>query len=95
MANVKTGRDWTTEETYWRENFRDRPYFEQGRNYDYYQPAYQFGYNAADRYEGEEWEAIESDLERDWDQYDNRGQSTWAQIKQAVRDAWDRVTGNS
>jgi uncharacterized protein YjbJ (UPF0337 family) len=37
---------------------------------------------------------VEPDLERDWDRYEARGQSTWQQIKGAVKDAWDRVVGN-
>jgi hypothetical protein len=27
--------------------------------------------------------------------YDHRAQSTWEQMKNAVRDAWDRVTGKT
>ena len=28
-----------------------------------------------------------------WERYEHRGQSTWESIKDAVRDAWHRVTG--
>ncbi len=34
------------------------------------------------------------DLQRDWDRFEHRGQSTWEHMKAAVRDAWDRVTGH-
>ena len=37
---------------------------------------------------------VETDLQRDSNRYEHRGQSTWEQIKSAVRDAWDRVTGS-
>jgi hypothetical protein len=30
---------------------------------------------------------------RDSSSYSYRGKSTWQQVKDAVRDAWDRVTG--
>ena len=64
------------------------------RDFGFYRPAYRFGYEASDRYQGEDWDDVESNLRRDWDKYNDRGESTWEQIKGAVRDAWDRVTGN-
>jgi hypothetical protein len=87
--------DWNAEDTYWRTNYRTRPYASTGgRDYDYYKPGYRYGFDAASRYQGRRWEEVESELGRDWDRYEHRGQSTWQQMKDAVRDAWDRVTGN-
>ena len=94
MANTGTRTDWTTEDAYWRENYTRRPYFETGRDYEFYGPAYRFGYDATDRYSGKQWNDVEPDLRRDWDRYEYRGQSTWEQIKNAVKDAWDRMVGN-
>jgi len=93
MANTNTRNDWTDEDTYWQQNYRNRPYFRQDQSYDVYQPGYRFGYESANRYQDRNWDDVESDLSRDWDRYEHRGQSTWDQIKGAVRDAWDRVTG--
>jgi hypothetical protein len=88
-------RRWDDEDVYWRSNYSTRPYATSGaRDYDYYRPGYRYGYEAANRYSGRNWEDIESDLSRDWDRYEGRGTSTWEQMKAAVRDAWDRVTGN-
>mgnify|MGYP006182844913 CR=1 FL=1 len=36
---------------------------------------------------------VESDLRTGWSSYEHRGMSTWEQIKDAVRDGWDRVMG--
>jgi hypothetical protein len=87
--------DWDQEDQYWQKTYRSRPY---GSNttYDQWQPAYRFGYESAGRYSGRSWNEVERDLERDWDTYGYRGdnRSTWQQIKDAARDAWDRVTGN-
>ena len=94
MAEVSSHSDWTDEETYWQENYKNRPYVGQGQDYDSFAPAYRFGYDARDRYQDRSWDDVESDLGRDWNQYENRGQSTWEQMKGAVRDAWDRMTGN-
>jgi len=94
MANIKTRSDWRTEDAYWRENYKGRPYYQSGYDYEDYGPAYRFGYDASDRYSGKQWNDVERDLERDWGSYEQRGQSTWEQIKAAVRDAWDRMVGN-
>jgi hypothetical protein len=84
---------WTDEEQYWRTNYNTRPYAK-GSSYDNLSGGYRYGYESANRYSGRSWNDVESDLQRDWDRYEYRGQSTWQQVKDAVRDAWDRVTGN-
>jgi hypothetical protein len=94
MANTRTQSHWRTEDAYWREHFRNRPYAQAGREYDYYSPAYHFGYEASDRYSGRSWNDVEADLEHDWERYEYRGASTWQQMKNAVKDAWDRMVGN-
>ena len=83
---------WDDEDRYWRENYSSRPYAT-GSTYDALSPGYRYGFESAQRYRGRKWAEIESDLERDWPTYSYRGKSTWQQVKDAVRDAWDRVTG--
>ena len=95
MADRNDRMGWDDEDTYWRSNFRNRPYASSGgRDYEHYQPAYRYGYESANRYQNKSWTDVESDLSRNWNSYENRGTSTWEQVKDAVRDAWDRVTGN-
>ena len=85
--------DWNTEDAYWRENCKSRPYA--GTNdYNYYQPGYRYGYEAANRYRDRTWADVEPELSRSWDTYEYRGKSTWEQMKATVRDAWDRITGH-
>jgi hypothetical protein len=84
--------NWTDEDRYWRTNYGSRPYAT-GRDYDTLSGGYRYGVEAADRYPGRSWNDVESDLQRDWDTYQYRGGSTWEQMKDAVRDAWDRMTG--
>ena len=95
-TGTSTGRsgldDWSVEETYWRQNWNTRPYAQADRNFDYYSPGYRFGYESANRYRGRNFNDVEGDLRRDWDRYEHRGQSTWENMKDAVRDAWNRVT---
>src|SRR5688572_28717593 len=79
--------DWTAEDEYWRTNYRDRPYAS-SYDYDYWQPAYRYGYDSAKRYQGRKWDDVEPDLRSGWERYEHRGTSTWEQVKMAVRDAW-------
>lgn len=83
---------WTDEERYWRENYGARPYAG-GKTFDTLSGGYRYGAEAANQYPGRSWNEIEPDLRREWNTYQYRGQSTWEDIKDAVRDAWDRITG--
>ena len=94
MADTDNQLGWDDEDTYWRTNYRNRPYASSaGRDYDYYQPGYRYGYDAASRYQNRSWNDVESALSRDWNTYEHRGNSTWEQMKDAARDAWDRFLG--
>ncbi|HET7217620.1 MAG TPA: hypothetical protein VFJ02_06210 [Vicinamibacterales bacterium] len=94
MADRNDRFEWEEEDTYWSTNYRNRPYASAGASdYEFYRPGYRYGFEAANRYQGRNWDEVESDLSRSWNTYEYRGQSTWDQIKGAVRDAWDRVTG--
>jgi hypothetical protein len=88
------GLDWTGEEAYWRTNYATRPYIGPNRDFDYWRPAYRYGYDSAVKYPGREWDEVENDLRTGWERFEHRSKSTWEQIKDAVRDGWDRVTGN-
>ena len=91
-AGTFTG-DWNADQSWWRENFRDRPYVVADRLFEYYEPAYECGYLSANRYRGRKFEDIEPVLRTDFDRFERRGESTWDNMKDAVRDAWDKVTG--
>ena len=78
MANS----EWSTEDTYWRENYRSRPYASSGTNdYRVYQPGYRYGCDAANRYSGAA-ARVEADLESAGILREPRP-STWAQISAA------------
>ena len=83
---------WADEDKHWRDSYGTRPYGE-GIDYNILQGGYRYGYESANRHAGKSWNDVETDLERDWDRYEHRGESNWQQVKDAVRDAWDRMTG--
>jgi len=93
MADVNDRFSWTDDDKYWQSNYRNRPYASSGSTeYEFYQPGYRYGFEAANRHEGRNWKDVESDLQKGWNSFEHRGTSTWDQMKDAVRDAWDRVT---
>ncbi len=86
---------WETEDNYWEENFCSRPYALGPDYYDRFRPAYRYGFESARHDLGRSWDDAEPDLRTGWERYQNESgsPSAWEEIKDAVRDAWDRVTG--
>jgi len=86
---------WETEDNYWFENFGSRPYALGPDFYDRFRPGFRYGFESAQHHMGRSWDEAEPDLQRGWDTYEHRGTdpSAWEEIKEAVRDAWERVRG--
>jgi hypothetical protein len=84
---------WETEDNYWEENFSSRPYALGPDYYDRFRPAYRYGFESARDSLGRSWDDAEPDLRSGWERYQEESgtPSAWDQIKDAVRDAWDRV----
>jgi uncharacterized protein (TIGR02271 family) len=70
-------------------------YASAGGRYEDYQPAYQYGYQAASdpRYQGRSWDQVESDLRSDYGR--RYPDSAWERFKDAIRHGWDKVTGKA
>ena len=81
----------TDHETYFRENFRSRPYVVAGKPYEEYQPAYRYGIDARERYQNRTWDQVEADIERGWDKAKGVSKMAWQEAKAAVKDAWHHV----
>lgn len=81
--------DPTEESTYWRENFRSRPYYSDQYDYETYEPAYRMGWEAYDP--SLRFEDRESELQKSWEAGKRNAKLQWDTAKNAARDAWDRV----
>ena len=81
----------TIEDTYWRENYMNRPYYVSGESYDIYQPAYRYGWESYPKYRGRAFDEVESDLQRGWENTKDAASLSWDRAKNATRDAWHRV----
>lgn len=80
----------TAEEAFWRENYQKESYYESGRSFDDYGPAYRLGLSGRQRYE-DPWQAVEPRLATEWET--SRGNSTldWDRATHASHAAWRRV----
>ncbi len=82
------------DDTYYRNDWQTN-YASLGGTYDDYAPAYRYGNEMRRdaRYQGRNWDDVESDLRSDWDtRYGGSGSSTWERMKAAVRSGWNRMT---
>jgi uncharacterized protein (TIGR02284 family) len=80
----------STEEAHWRENYTSEPYFEQGRTFDDYGPAYMHGMNGRLQHETD-WDSAEPRLASEWSNARASSGLDWEQARPASRAAWDRV----
>jgi hypothetical protein len=87
--------DPTAEDAYWRENYRQRSYVDQGSDYETYQPAYRYGWESHSQHSGKRFEDVESDLQSGWNKTKSSARLSWEKAKHAARDAWDRVSGSN
>ena len=80
----------TAEEAFWRDNYNKEPYYEQGRSFDDYSPAYRLGLSGRERYQ-DSWNSAEPNLASEWDT--NRGSSSldWERARPASQAAWSRA----
>ena len=80
----------TAEEAFWRDNYDKEPYYENGRNWDDYSPAYRLGLSGRTRYE-DPWTSVEPRLANEWES--TRGNSTlnWDRASPAAGAAWRRA----
>ena len=80
---------WSTHDNAFRSHY-NQYYGTTGRNYDYYQPGYRYGYELANdqRYSGRDWSLIEADVRRDWEA---TGRGAWEEFKDSIRHGWNEV----
>lgn len=87
---VAEGVNPTQEDAYWRENYRKETYYDAGRSYDDYGPAYEFGWTGrAER--GTDFELVEPALASEWSTRRGSSKLDWADARPATRAAWERA----
>lgn len=92
-GTASTTDDWNTYDSYYREHYTDT-YGNRGRDYNFYAPAYRYGYQMAhdDRYANyDSWDQVEADARSGWEKTKDAAQGTWEDFKDAVRSGWEGV----
>lgn len=83
--------DPTREDAYWRDEYANRDYYEDGVAYDSYAPAYQYGWESRARYSDKSWADVEPELQQGWESQHTSSDLKWKKARRASRDAWDRI----
>jgi hypothetical protein len=82
--------DPTIDDNWLRENFSSRPYVKEGETFDTFTPAYRYGATAESKYGDADFDSMDEELERDWEESDAAG-LPWPRARGAVKDAYDRT----
>lgn len=80
----------TAEDAYWRERYTEEPYYEKGRSYEDYAPAYRLGVQGRTKYDGS-FDDAQNDLASEWTSRREGSSLDWPQAQHASRAAWSRV----
>jgi uncharacterized protein (TIGR02284 family) len=80
----------TAEEAYWRDNYSKEPYYEKGRDFDDYGPAYRLGLNGRES-SPDAWESVEPRLASEWDRNRESSSLDWQRASPASQAAWLRA----
>ena len=79
------------EESFWRAQYRSRPYVTYGAREDDYIPAYRYGIDASLQFPDRSFADIEELLSRNWDRARGNSKLKWNKAKLAAQDAWTRM----
>lgn len=80
----------SAEDAHWRSAYDREAYYEAGRPYDDYRPAYELGWSSrASR--NESFDTIEPGLATEWDRLRGSSSLDWERARPATRAAWERV----
>lgn len=73
----------------WRQHYQTN-YVNTGKKFDYYEPAYRYGYTLRNdkRYSGWDWNRLEPEARRTWEK---DHPNTWEQFKAAIRNGWEDI----
>lgn len=80
----------TAHEAYWRDNYTNEPYYQAGRNFDDYGPAYRLGLSGYTEYRGD-FAGSDARLADAWESRREGSTLSWNDARRASRAAWERA----
>lgn len=78
------------QDSYWREQHVNEPYFDPQRNYDDYAPAYRLGWEHRARTGAAAFDEHEAALREQWEHFRAQSRLSWAEAQHAARASWER-----
>jgi phage tail tape-measure protein len=88
---VAESYDPTVETSYWKDEYRNRPYYNSKYSYEHYEPAYRAGWESYDAGTKADWQAREAAAREQWENEGGHTHMTWEEARNASQDAYDRV----
>jgi hypothetical protein len=70
------------------DNFKKSRLFRSGSEWQDYEPAYQYGYDAYGQYRGRRFDEVEGELAQAWNTTRRGSKLSWQEAKEAVREGW-------
>ena len=85
--------DKTAENRYWQNQFRNENYYEAGRQYEDYEPAYRTAIEGYDRYRDNHpsFDQAEPSLRADYERLADSARLGWDKARRAAKAAWHRL----
>jgi uncharacterized protein (TIGR02284 family) len=80
----------TAERAYWENAYDREPYYETGRSYDDYGPAYELGWSSRNA-AVDEFASVEPSLAREWEARRGASSLDWERARPASHAAWERA----
>jgi hypothetical protein len=81
----------TEYEDHFKNTYNTREYYKADRDWNDYQPAYRYAYDARTQYTGKSFDTVEPELERDWDTRRGNSRLAWSEAREPVRDGWHHI----
>lgn len=82
--------DSHSHDSYWKENYKSRPYVKDDESYDSYRSAYLYGAHQQSLNSNKRYEDIEPSMREYWNKNRNESDLEWERAHPAIRDAYDR-----
>jgi len=83
----------TIVDAYWNTNYANRPYTKADTDYEYYRPAYNFGYEQRNANPKKKFSEVEDTLRTNWSKSESSKKLNWDEAKEPVRDSYELEDG--
>jgi uncharacterized protein (TIGR02271 family) len=79
------------EAKHWKKEYPSRPYYKEEVTFNEVRPAYCYGVEAANKYQGKSFAEVQGRLSRNWPKARGESRLPWSKVKGPIHDAYDRA----